>query len=130
MLRRPIVIVSMLLLVGCVPTMETYFEPSSEGSLAHRQECHGDIGPPTGINVDVGNGRIELSAKPSTDRPEIVNVFLRFQTVGGWEEAGTFTRRYRYKGNESTLIIRPTDFKAYGESPSTPIRVPEQALYQ
>ncbi len=122
-MQRITLFVSLSLLSGCFPVAESYFEPSAQGHEAYRRDCHGGTGPTTGIELKVQSGRIDLSAERSADRPNIVNVTLRYTTAQGWEQTNFFVRHWQYLAEESTLNIQPLEFKAYGENSSTPIKV-------
>ena len=108
---------ALLLLSGCAPLHETYYEPSSEGLLAHRQDCHAQIGPPREIDIGVGNSRIALWIERG------VYLDLSFSVAIAVDSDGQSSRHGKYRAASSILAISPSEFTAYAISPVQPLRI-------
>jgi hypothetical protein len=127
-LQRAFMAILLLSLVGCFPIRENYFEPSTEGIAAHREMCHGEIGPLNVITMQIGDGSVTVSATRSLDHPSTVNVSLTFTRAGEWQMVSSFKRQYKYKTDESVFTIRTTDFAARSTTSAATFKVTPHSL--
>ncbi|HEX9391720.1 MAG TPA: hypothetical protein VF928_10460 [Usitatibacteraceae bacterium] len=100
-----------------------YYQPFSEGLIAHPEDCHGDVGPPTGMDIDVGNGQLAVSVGRRDIRQGVVSLRLVFNVAYDWVPDGSFYRRPQERAGKSTLSIRPAEFAAYGAEPTMPLKI-------
>ncbi len=128
MLLRIISVALISLLCGCVPLFVKYYEPLSDGLIAHGQDCHNDVGPPAAVTFETGDGQISMWIEHPRDQQQSVTLALNFNVASAWVPDGSFMRRAQYKAEVSTLKIRSTEFAAYAATTTAPLKISPQTI--
>ncbi len=92
-----------LSVVGCVPMVHTFYEPSSEIGKVEQQYCHGQVGPRNIIRLQANESKIEIYTQEKEKHNLLLHISVKIPP-------------------EIVLRFKSRDFKLTVEGQSTDIR--------